>query len=151
MLRAWADPPKALQRLLRHSTITLTLDTYAHLLPSEEVETVGRMAGFEEDNTQAATGTMDPPAKNVCNAVRNAGTTPDDPTHKQMAQHEIGNQPDVLATITNAGVSAACDGPVPLSAATHASTGERIRTPNLLIRSQVLYPVELRPQSQPVG
>ena len=65
--------PKALQTLLRHSQITLTLDTYGHLLPGEEVEAVGRMAGFDDDETVAATGTMDP-ASDRGNAVGNAGT-----------------------------------------------------------------------------
>ena len=35
----------------------------------------------------------------------------------------------------------------PMRAGLGRSTGGRIRTLNLLIRSQVLYPVELRPQS----
>jgi len=63
--------PKALQTLLRHSTITLTLDTYGHLMPGEEAETVGRMAGFDDDGTESATGTMDVTAdcsSSVCNA-----------------------------------------------------------------------------------
>jgi len=44
---AWAAvggaSPKAIQTLMRHSSITLTLDTYGHLLPDEAAETVGRM------------------------------------------------------------------------------------------------------------
>jgi hypothetical protein len=41
---AWASragaSPKQVQRLMRHSTITLMLDTYGHLLPDEERATV---------------------------------------------------------------------------------------------------------------
>jgi len=44
---AWAAmggaSPKAIQTLLRHSSITLTLDTYGHLLPDEAAQTVARM------------------------------------------------------------------------------------------------------------
>ena len=39
---AWATivgaSPKAIQTLMRHSTITLTLDTYGHLLPDEAAD-----------------------------------------------------------------------------------------------------------------
>jgi integrase len=34
--------PKAVQTLMRHSTITLTMDTYGHLFPGQEAETVSR-------------------------------------------------------------------------------------------------------------
>ncbi len=54
--------PKAIQTLMRHSSITLTLDTYGHLLPDEAAETVGRMpvvepielrlTGTDDENTE---------------------------------------------------------------------------------------------------
>ena len=48
---AWAAAggasPKAIQTLMRHSKITLTLDTYGHLLPDEAAETVARMPCVE--------------------------------------------------------------------------------------------------------
>lgn len=34
--------PKAVQTVMRHSTITLTMDTYGHLFPGQEAETVAR-------------------------------------------------------------------------------------------------------------
>jgi hypothetical protein len=44
---AWAAQggasPKAIQTLMRHSSITLTLDTYGHMLPDEAAGTVLRM------------------------------------------------------------------------------------------------------------
>lgn len=44
---AWAAlggaSPKAIQTLMRHFSITMTLDVYGHLLPDEASETVGRM------------------------------------------------------------------------------------------------------------
>jgi hypothetical protein len=35
--------PKAVQAVMRHSTITLTMDTYGHLFPGQEAETVARL------------------------------------------------------------------------------------------------------------
>jgi len=32
--------PKAVQSIMRHSTITLTMDTYGHLFPGQDAETV---------------------------------------------------------------------------------------------------------------
>lgn len=37
--------PKAVQTVMRHRTITLTMDTYGHLFPSQEIETVARARG----------------------------------------------------------------------------------------------------------
>ena len=61
---AWAAiggaSPKAIQTLLRHSTITLTLDTYGHLLPDEAASTVARMPDAEPIALRL-TGTNDTP------------------------------------------------------------------------------------------
>ncbi len=38
--------PKVVQELLGHSQITLTLDTYSHLLPTMQKEAARRMDGF---------------------------------------------------------------------------------------------------------
>lgn len=47
---AWASmtgaSPKAVQTLMRHSSIMLTLDTYGHLMPDEAAGTVQRLAMF---------------------------------------------------------------------------------------------------------
>lgn len=48
--------PKAIQTLMRHSTIVLTLDTYGQMLPDEASETVGRMPVIEPIKLQL-TGT----------------------------------------------------------------------------------------------
>jgi integrase len=50
--------PKAIQTLMRHSSITLTLDTYGHLLPDEAAETVSRMPDVEAAPLRM-TGTTD--------------------------------------------------------------------------------------------
>jgi integrase len=53
--------PKAVQRLMRHASIVLTMDTYGHLLPSEEAQTVARLPEMLGDGPEAlrATGTDD--------------------------------------------------------------------------------------------
>jgi integrase len=60
---AWAAMtgahPKAVQSLMRHSAITLTMDTYGHLFPGQEADTVARLPGMLGDAPEAlaATGT----------------------------------------------------------------------------------------------
>ena len=52
--------PKAVQSVMRHSTITLTMDTYGHLFPGQEADTVARfpsMLAGSDKILQAATGT----------------------------------------------------------------------------------------------
>ncbi len=65
---AWAAmggaSPKAMQTLMRHSSITLTLDTYGHLLPDEAAQTVTRMPEIESLEL-ALTGTDSDPRNAV--------------------------------------------------------------------------------------
>ncbi len=61
--------PKAIQTVMRHSVITLTLDTYGHLLPDQEAEAVAGLGQFlnaPNVEAQAArkTGTDDVPIEN---------------------------------------------------------------------------------------
>lgn len=53
------DHPKAVQALMRHSSITLTMDTYGHLFPGQEAETVARFPSMmgEQPQELRATGT----------------------------------------------------------------------------------------------
>jgi len=53
--------PKAVQAVMRHSTITLTMDTYGHLFPGQEADTVARFPQMLGDPPEAlrATGTID--------------------------------------------------------------------------------------------
>ena len=52
--------PKAVQTVMRHSSITLTMDTYGHLFPGQEAETIARLpavltGGLEaQDQTETA-------------------------------------------------------------------------------------------------
>jgi hypothetical protein len=51
--------PKAVQSVMRHSTITLTMDTYGHLFPGAEADAVARLPTMFGDAPEAlqATGT----------------------------------------------------------------------------------------------
>jgi len=53
--------PKAVQAVMRHSVITLTMDTYGHLFPGQEAETVARLPNMLTNPADAmhATGTAD--------------------------------------------------------------------------------------------
>ena len=53
--------PKAVQSVMRHSTITLTMDTYGHLFPGQDAATVARFPNMLSDEPKAlrATGTAD--------------------------------------------------------------------------------------------
>ncbi len=57
--------PKAVQAIMRHSSITLTMDTYGHLFPGQEAETVARLPAMMTDPPEAlaATGTDDEAAE----------------------------------------------------------------------------------------
>ena len=50
--------PKTIQTVMRHSTITLTMDTYGHLLPDQHADAIGGMVNMTIcENSLAPTGT----------------------------------------------------------------------------------------------
>jgi hypothetical protein len=51
--------PKAVQSVMRHSTIVLTMDTYGHLFPGQDAATVARLPNMlaAEPKALRATGT----------------------------------------------------------------------------------------------
>ena len=60
--------PKVVQQVMRHQSITLTMDTYGHLFPGQEADAVGRMRQMLVDHQSApealrATGTDDQTAE----------------------------------------------------------------------------------------
>jgi integrase len=81
--------PNVIKSVMRHSTITLTMDTYGHLLPDQHFDAVGGMAQMLADALPlAATGTADqapavqsavgmrnhpPDSANECDGVRDDG------------------------------------------------------------------------------
>lgn len=75
--------PKAVQSVMRHSTITLTMDTYGHLFPGQEAETISRFPNMlsEEPEAMRATGTDDAMAKGAAHAQQlGRDLVPDDAT-----------------------------------------------------------------------
>lgn len=134
---AWAAvggaSPKAIQTLMRHSQITLTMDTYGHLLPGEEAETVGRMPGFDRVERLAQTGTAD-----CCNPVSNGGAKPGDSVR---AGANGRTSPDTPPPLRLAGISRddadLCE-PVRSGAGELSNSPARIRTEDRTIMSRVL-------------
>ncbi len=138
--------PKSIQSVMRHSSITLTMDTYGHLIPGQEAETVGRFSdlmGNDQPNVLRATGTTDATAEQP--AARCAqrcdsgavlcvsGATPCDGDDSTDASDGSCN-PLPFANLS--------DG-VQFSATGNVSTPRGIRTPDLRIRNPLLYPTEL--------
>ncbi len=53
--------PKVIQSVMRHSSITLTMDTYGHLFPGQEADAVARLPlMLGELRQMQATGTDGP-------------------------------------------------------------------------------------------
>ena len=145
------------QRLARHSTPTLTLGVYAHVALSDERSALAKAFGATPApaETLRMTGTdgagADPAGSKAqrsaqraqCPAGRSPATSYNtDPGGKlSTLSMEDAQKPRVSQAARDVmqGDSSTC-------ASENESTGEGTRTPNLLIRSQVLYPVELRPQ-----
>ena len=138
---AWAaiggSSPKAIQSLMRHSSITLTLDTYGHLLPDEASSTVQRMPGFDAPTADAATGTAGPECSN---RVRNGRAGEHEPKRSGASVQgrwvREGSDASEGERDTWSGSARDC-------ASLSASTPGATRTHNLRIRSPLLYPVEL--------
>ena len=66
--------PKVVQTVMRHSTITLTMDTYGHLFPGQEADAVTRLDDLLPALTDAlkADGTDDPAGGRPDKAQRKA-------------------------------------------------------------------------------
>jgi hypothetical protein len=64
--------PKVIQRIMRHSTITLTMDRYTHAFKSDEVEAVAKFPDLPEAGCVAGAGTDGaiPPGSDTCSAKR---------------------------------------------------------------------------------
>ena len=137
---AWAAmggaSPKAIQTLMRHSTITLTLDTYGHLLPDEAAETVAKLPGFDAiaRTREAATGTTDADAgcsSNVCSSRTEQGDGLRDNATESAETDGVG----VLATI---GGSTGCGDDEQPGATACENGPARIRTGDRAIMSRLL-------------
>ena len=69
--------PKVVQTVMRHSAITLTMDTYGHLCPGQEADAVGQLRDMFSDPVQAlrATGTDDIAAQSLNKSAAHAQRT----------------------------------------------------------------------------
>ncbi len=136
--------PKAVQSVLRHSTITLTMDTYGHLFPGQDAATVARFPNMLSDEPEVlrATGTMDvtpiAAAEGAQHKAQQLGrermpvdaTACDDATRKSELDSFRNN-----LQVANLGEE------VRRGATKCESTPGRTRTCNLRIRSPLLYPL----------
>ena len=118
------------QQVMRHSTITLTIDTYGHLLPGATADAIDQLSSIQEPSIQLATGTD---ATRSCptfvqNDARNgACSVPDDarPVGENSPTGDDANHCDD----TTKGVT------IPLDATCDESRPGGIRTPDQGIMS----------------
>ena len=141
--------PKTVQVVLRHSTITLTMDTYGHLFPGQEADAMARFPTMMSNGPDAlkATGTDDAterPTTSVVKAQRQA---------QQLGRDSLRAQCDAVRQENANGESDESPNPLRLaslgeamrdSATPYDSTPGRTRTCNRRIRNPLLYPIELR-------
>jgi len=120
--------PKAIQSVMRHSTITLTMDTYGHLFPGQEADTIARLPVMlgSEPAVMRATGTDD--AEGSAPHMHQIGGT----ERHSLALAVSGEAADAGA------VSAADHGKNGVSAGKQCNASSRTRTLNPLIKSQLL-------------
>jgi len=68
------EHPNVVQKVMRHQSITLTMDRYMHLFPGQAAAAVDRMRGLLESPSEAlrSTGTDNAPADTLTSAQRQA-------------------------------------------------------------------------------
>jgi len=137
--------PKAVQAVMRHSTITLTMDTYGHLFPGQEAETVARLPSMMGESHEAlrTTGTddaaaIDAPMNDLKSAQRVAQRAGRESIQKRATacdmltsgeQDQESRNPIPIAPL--------CD-VMPSTAAASETAPCWTRTNNPLIKSQML-------------
>ena len=129
--------PKVVQTVMRHATITLTMDTYGHLFPGEHAAAVDKLSQFlggQIPQCLAATGTDGKQAQHSAQHFgREIGSAiielPEGTSREAAGKGK--RKAKGLADLGGSGRNEA--EPV-------GSTPGRIRTCDLLIRSQLLYP-----------
>ncbi len=129
--------PKSIQSVMRHSAITLTMDTYGHLFPGQEAETVARFPDLIENGPNALRGT------GTDDAVLNPKHIPQQLEHEaalsDASQCEDSDQKrrpgDDRKSLGNTQQSE----PVRRGARQNKNAPRWTRTINPLIKSQLLY------------
>jgi len=135
--------PKVVQQVMRHQSITLTMDTYGHLFPGQEADAVGRLRQMlvdhqSESEALRATGTDDQMAK-----------APETALHLAQQLGRETRRSDAKGCDNRTKLAAQKKTPKPLRVADlgddvrpdangGGSAPSRTRTLNLLIKSQLL-------------
>jgi len=131
--------PKEVQRIMRHSTITLTMDTYSHLFPGQEAETVNRLPDLDgEADVLRATGTDDVGLAPVFAGSSEPAGNQDRQRKRQHSGHDAMR---VGATMSERNTTGD-------HASRVSSALRRTRTCNPLIKSQLLCQIELAGQKE---
>jgi len=141
---------KAVQSIMRHSSITLTMDTYGHLFPGQEADTVANLPNMLGNGPQElrATGTDDIAA----NAIKGCRPKPRQLGRKTVPSGAVPCDVTMISdtnktrhkTLRKKGKS----DNVRSDANQNDNAPGRTRTCDLRFRKPVLYPTELRAQSR---
>ena len=127
--------PNIIKTVMRHSTITLTMDTYGHLLPDQHADAIGGMVNMLAGIAPAAaTGTAGKPPP-----VQRTVGTPNDAMECESVR-AVDESADMRQTLEFPRRSEDDE-------AENRNTPGRIRTCDRRIRNPLLYPAELRGQS----
>ena len=132
--------PKVVQQVMRHQSITLTMDTYGHLFPGQEADAVGRLRQMLADDPTPpdalrATGTDDQTAKG---ALQLAQQLERETTQTAAKRCEEESDDNAQKKTPKPLVVADLDDDVRPDAKHSESAPSRTRTLNLLIKSQLL-------------
>lgn len=135
--------PKVVQQVMRHSTITLTMDTYGHLFPGQEADAVAQMRRMLTDD-----------APEELRATGTDGNCQLGTQVAQRAQREVSRTDAIGCEAQNTSPAqkkspkplqlAGLGDPVRVDANASDSAPTWNRTKNLLIKSQLLCQLSYR-------
>jgi integrase len=127
--------PKAIQSIMRHSSITLTMDQYGHLFPDEQARVIERLGTLFK--------ALDP-AKLPNHLQYGLQQSQHDSVRSDATVCErLGSNGDVTDDQNTLRIANLCDSVQPASLQCGNTPG-RIRTSDRRIRNPLLYPAELR-------
>ena len=132
--------PKVVQQVMRHQSITLTMDTYGHLFPGQEADAVGRMRQMLVDHQTApealrATGTDNQTAKG---ALQLAQQLERETVQTAAKRCERESEDNAQKKTSKPLVIADLDDDVRLAATNRESSGGGTRTPDTRIMIPLL-------------
>ncbi len=127
--------PKAIQSIMRHSSITLTMDQYGHLFPDEQARVIERLGSLFKalDPAKLPKHLQYGLQQSQHDSVRTDATVCE-------RLRSSGGVTDVQKVL---GIATLCDSVQPAASGSETTPG-RIRTSDRRIRNPLLYPAELR-------